>query len=108
MSAAPSERALAWATLAQKGLPGRALAALLRELSDPAAVLGASRATLARIVPEAAIARLTAPPDRERDALTRAWLADAAHEVIAWDDPDYPQALLGLDDPTPALFFVGR
>ena len=52
MSVAPSERALAWATLAQKGLPGRALAALLRELPDPADVLAASRAELARIVPD--------------------------------------------------------
>jgi DNA processing protein len=108
MSAAPSERALAWATLAQKGLPGRALAALLRELPDPVDVLAASRATLARIVPEAAVARLVAPADAARDALTRAWLADPAHEVIAWDDPDYPQDLLSLGDAPPALFFVGR
>ena len=108
MSAAPSERALAWALLAQKGLPARALAALLQQLNDPVAVLGASRATLARIVPDAAVARLTAPVDRERDALIRAWLADPSHEVIAWDDPDYPQALLTLGDAPPALFFVGR
>jgi len=108
MSAAPSERALAWATLAQKGLPGRALAALLRELPDPVDVLSASRATLARIVPDTAVARLVAPVDPARDALTRAWLADPAHEVIAWDDPDFPQELLALGDAPPALFFVGR
>jgi DNA processing protein len=108
MSAAPSERALAWATLAQKGLPGRTLAALLRELPDPVDVLAASRTTLARIVPEAAVARLCAPTDAARDASMRAWLADPAHEVIAWDDPDYPQELLGLGDAPPALFFVGR
>jgi DNA processing protein len=108
MSAAPSERALAWATLAQKGLPGRALAALLRELPDPLDVLSASRATLARIVPDTALARLVAPTDPARDALTRAWLADPAHEVIAWDDPDYPQELLALGDAPPALFFVGQ
>ena len=108
MSAAPSERALAWATLAQKGLPGRTLAALLRELPDPVDVLAASRATLARIVPESAVARLCAPTDAAREASTRAWLADPAHEVIAWDDPDYPQDLLGLGDAPPALFFVGR
>ena len=39
MSAAPSERALAWALLAQKGLPSRALAALLQQLNDPVAVV---------------------------------------------------------------------
>ncbi len=108
MSAAAQERALAWATLAQKNLPGRTLALLLRALPDPADVLAASHATLARIVPGPAVARITAPLDAERDALTRAWLADPTHEVIAWDDADYPQALLALGDAPPALFFVGR
>jgi DNA processing protein len=107
MSAAP-ERALAWATLAQKHLDAPTLAALLRAIPDPAALLTASRAQLLRIAPEKAIARLTAPLPEAREARTRAWLADPAHEVIAWDDPDYPRALLAVGDAPPALFFVGR
>ena len=31
-----------------------------------------------------------------------------SHEIIAWDDPDYPRALLDLGHAPPALFFVGR
>jgi DNA processing protein len=107
MSAAP-ERALAWATLAQKHLDAPTLAALLRAIPDPVALLAASRAQLSRIAPEKAIARLTAPLPEAREARTRAWLADPAHEVIAWDDPDYPRALLDIGDAPPALFFVGR
>jgi DNA processing protein len=105
---APFERALAWATLAQKRLPAPALTALLREVPDPARLLDASRASLHALVPPRALARLRAPVDAQRDARLRAWLADPLHEVIAWDDPDYPRALLALADPPVALFYVGR
>jgi len=106
--AAAFERALAWATLAQKGLPADALTALLREVPDPAQLLGGSRAALRDVVPPAAIARLRAPLDARYDASLRAWLRHPAHEVIAWEDDHYPQALLALPEPPVALFFVGR
>jgi DNA processing protein len=32
----------------------------------------------------------------------------AGHDVVAWDDTDYPQALLELGYAPPVLFFVGR
>jgi DNA processing protein len=99
---------LAWATLAQKGLSPRALAPLLRAMPDPAHLLTATRAQLRPFATDAVIERLLAPPDAARDAATRAWLAEPAHQVIAWDDPDYPQLLLELADPPPALFLVGR
>jgi DNA processing protein len=102
------DRALAWATLAQKSFDARTLAALLRAIPDPVALLNAPRAQLLRIAPERTIARLTAPLPEAREALTRAWLADPAHELIAWDDPDYPQTLFDLQDAPPAFFFVGR
>ena len=103
-----AERALAWATLAQKGLDARTLAALLRAIPDPVALLRAPRSELLRVTTERAIARLASPLPQAREARTRVWLADAAHEVIAWDDPDYPRALLDIGDAPPALFFVGR
>jgi len=106
--AAAFERAHAWATLAQKGLDVETLGALLREVPDPAALLAAPRRRLRRLVPDASLARLTAPVDPAYDAALRAWLADSTHEVIAWDDADYPQALLRLADPPLALYFVGR
>ena len=106
--AAAFDRALAWATLAQKHLDAASLAALLREHPDPVDLLATSRGALRRLAPEPALAKLTAPVDPAYDERLRAWLADPAHEVIAWDDPDYPQRLLGLADPPLALFFVGR
>ncbi|HYT96333.1 MAG TPA: hypothetical protein VEO36_03350, partial [Casimicrobiaceae bacterium] len=64
----------AWATLALKALPYRALFELLRALGDPVAVLNASRARLQSIVPKATVDRLLSPIDSERHAATRAWL----------------------------------
>ena len=98
----------AWATLSLKALPHQALVALLRAFGDPASVLTATRAQLSLVVPEVVAARVQAPVPPEALASTREWLADPAHEIIAWDDPDYPRALLDLGYAPPALFFVGR
>jgi DNA processing protein len=98
----------AWATLSLKALPYPALVALLRAFGNPAAILSATRAQLAAVVPDVVAARVQHPIAPEALAATRAWLADPAHEIIAWDDPDYPQALLDLGYAPPALFYVGR
>jgi DNA processing protein len=102
------DRALAWATLAQKRLDAEALAALLRECPDPVELLAAPRRQLGKLASDALLARLCAPLEPERDAALRAWLAHSTHEVLAWDDPDYPQRLLRLADPPLVLFLVGR
>jgi DNA processing protein len=98
----------AWATLSLKALPHQPLVALLRAFGSPAAVLDATRRELLAVVPDAVAARVQAPIDATALATTRAWLADPAHEVIGWDDPDYPRALLDLGYAPPSLFFVGR
>jgi DNA processing protein len=98
----------AWATLSLKALPHQALVALLRAFGDPASVLGATRARLTLVVPDAVAARVLAPLPSDALASMREWLADPSHEIIAWDDPDYPRALLDLGYSPPALFFVGR
>jgi DNA processing protein len=98
----------AWATLSLKALPHQPLVALLRAFGDPAAVLAATRAQLAAVVPDAVAARVHHEVDPQALEATRAWLADPAHEIIAWDDPDYPRALLDLGYAPPALFYVGR
>ena len=98
----------AWASLAQKGLPQRALVVLLRALGDPSAVLRASRTQLGALVPPAAVERLLAPIDAPRHGATRAWLEAPGNELIAWDDPDYPRALFDIADAPPILFHVGR
>jgi DNA processing protein len=101
-------RSLAWATLAHKALPQRALVALLRTFGDPQAVLDASRATLARAVGNAAADLVRAPIDADALSRTSRWLDEPAHQLIAWDDPAYPRALLELPDAPPALFYLGR
>src|SRR4030095_2778803 len=99
----------AWASLALRMLPHDALIALLRAFGSPTAVLAASRAQLSAVVPDAAVVtRLLAPPAQETLARTLAWLAEPGHEIVAWDDTDYPRALLELGYPPPVLFFVGR
>ncbi len=98
----------AWATLSLKALPHQALVALLRAFGNPDAVLAATRAALCAVVPDSIAARVQAPVDPDALAATREWLGDPSHEIIAWDDPDYPRALLDLGYSPPALFFVGR
>src|SRR4249920_1108149 len=98
----------AWAILALKALPVRALVRLLQAFDGPEAVLAATRAQLAATVPAAAVDKLLAPVPPEWLAATRDWLGAAEHELIAWDDPDYPQSLLDVGDAPPVLFFVGQ
>jgi DNA processing protein len=101
-------RSLAWATLAHKGLPQRALVTLLHEFHEPAAILGASEARLARHVPSAVAAAACAPvAEHDLDATTR-WLDDPAHHLVAWDDLDYPKSLLDIGHAPPVLFFIGQ
>jgi len=100
-------RTLAWASLAQKALPQRALVTLLRHFDDPSAILGASVRELARHVPMPVATAALAPADTGFDA-TRRWLDDDAHHLIAWDDTDYPRALLDIGHAPPVLFFIGR
>lgn len=102
------DRALAWATLAQKHLGAEVLAALLHACPDPAALLAAPRRHLGKLATDALVTRLSTPLDAARDAALRAWLAEPVHQVLAWDDPDYPQRLLRLPDPPLVLFLVGR
>ena len=102
------ERIEAWATLSLKGLPSAALIAVLRAFDGPAAALAGSRAKLAACLPPAAVERMLAPVPAATLEAIRQWLRDPRHELIAWDDPDYPRALLDLADAPVALYFVGR
>jgi len=101
-------RSLAWATLAHKALPQRAVVELLREFGSPDAVLGASRTQLLRIVAPEVAQRTLAPVAPDALELTSRWLDDADHHLIAWDDADYPRSLLELGHAPPALFHIGR
>jgi DNA processing protein len=100
-------RAQAWVALALWGLSAPVLARLLREFGTPEAVLAASPSGLSPFVPKAALARLQ-EPDPERLATAQSWLSEPGHQLITWDDSDYPQALLELNDAPPVFFFVGQ
>jgi DNA processing protein len=103
-----SSNAEAWAALAHKSLPHTALVALLRAFGEPRTILDASFAQLRAVVDDKLAARVQEPIAADMLANTRAWLADPGHDVIAWDDPDFPRALLDVGYSPPALFFVGR
>lgn len=98
----------AWARFALLQLPSLVAAGLLETFGSAERVLAASAAQLRAAVPAALAARISGPLDAALLGATRAWLAGADHQLIAWDDADYPQALLTLPDPPPVLFYLGR
>ena len=98
----------AWARLQLSGLPARPLSLLLRAFGSPEGVLGAPAAQRRRHVPAHVAALLESGPDAERLAATLDWLGGPGHGLVAWDDPDYPRALLEIGDAPPVLYCLGR
>jgi DNA processing protein len=101
-------RAEAWIRLQIMGVGSRPMVDLLRAFGGPEAVLAASSAQRRTIVAAHAAAALDAGPDAQRLAATLAWLGEAGHGIVAWDDDDYPRLLLETGDPPPVLYCIGR
>jgi DNA processing protein len=101
-------RADAWARLSLARVPPAALAPLLRAFGSPERVLAASRTQLTVASSPETAARVLSPVEGGLLEGTRRWLTDPAHLLIAWDDPDYPKALLETADAPAALFCMGR
>jgi DNA processing protein len=102
-------RVEAWAALQLvPGLTTRALVALLKTFGGPVEVRAASRASLARFVPGELADAIRGGPDTALLERTLIWLAAPGHWFVAWDDADYPAALLTLSDPPPGFCYVGR
>lgn len=102
-------RVEAWAWLQLiPGLSTDALLRLLKTLGGPEAVRSARRALLARAVPAAVAEALRRGPDPGQLQRTLAWLGARGHALVAWDDADYPAALLTTADPPPAFYYLGR
>jgi DNA processing protein len=102
-------RVEAWASL--QLLPGvsvRVLAGLLKSLGGPEEVRGASRANLAKLAPADVAVAIERGPDPALLEQTLTWLAEPGHALVAWDDADYPGALLTISDPPPAFYYCGR
>jgi len=101
-------RAEAWVRLQLSGVAPRPLVDLLRAFGNPEGVLDATPAQRRRHIPASAAALLDAAPDNERFRATLAWLREPGHGLVAWDDPDYPRALLEIGDPPPVFYCQGR
>jgi DNA processing protein len=102
-------RVEAWASLQLlPGVSARVLAGLLQALGGPEEVRGASRANLARLVPGELAAAIERGPEPVLLARTLSWIAEPGHALVAWDDADYPRALLTISDPPPAFYYCGR
>jgi DNA processing protein len=101
-------RAEAWARLQVTGLAPRPIVELLRTFGTPEAVLAAKPAQRRRVIPAAAARLLDAGPDPQRLETALAWLALPDSGLVAWDDDDYPRALLEIGDPPPVFYCIGR
>lgn len=101
-------RVEAWARLALLQLPSQAVAALLRTFGSAERIFSASRGQLSAATSSSTATRIQTSVESALLDGTREWLARDDHQLIAWDDADYPQALLSLADAPPALFFIGR
>jgi DNA processing protein len=84
------------------------LAGLLKALGGPEEVLAASRANLARLVPAELATAIERGPEPALLERTLSWIAEPGHALVAWDDVDYPRALLTISDPPPAFYYSGR
>lgn len=95
----------AWVELSLRGVPPQALVPLLQAFGSPAAVLEARAAQRTAIADvEAALAA----PAPGALASTLEWLAQPGHDLLAWDDPRYPAALLELGHAPPVLYVMGE
>jgi DNA processing protein len=98
----------AWAALQIAGIAPRPLAQLLRAFGSAEAVLAATPAQRAAASGRDRAAAALGTPDPERLARTLDWLAQPGASLVAWDDTDYPGALLEIGDPPPVFYCLGR
>src|SRR6516162_4084314 len=102
-------RVEAWASLQLlPGLPPRALVSLLKHFGGPVELRAASRQSLAKFVSSEVALAIERGPDTALLETTLAWLRAPGHGLAAWDDPDYPSALLATADSPPVFYYAGR
>jgi DNA processing protein len=101
-------RAEAWVRLQLSGLGPRPLVDLLRAFGNPEAVLAATSKQRRTVVAAPNAKALDMEPVADRLAATLAWLREPGHSLVAWDDADYPRALLEIGDPPPVFYCQGE
>src|SRR4051812_16752840 len=93
-------------------IDGGAARRLLTAFGLPEAIFRQDAAALAQVVDRTAAEALRQPPTDlgERIATTLAWLQDDPQhrQVLTLGDPDYPRALLAIEDPPLMLYRLGR
>ncbi len=90
------------------GVGGEARRALLENFGLPEAVFAASSGALARVV-DSALAELLLRHDCAADIeAALAWAAQPGNRLLTLADAEYPQSLLGADDPPVLLYAKGR
>jgi DNA processing protein len=90
------------------GLGDAALRKLLLAFGGPAEILGASRASLASVVPARAAEAVHAKLPPAALEQVSAWLEDSCNCVLTLADQAYPPALLNIPDPPPLIYVKGR
>lgn len=91
-------------------LPGAAARRLLASFGLPEAIFQQDLATLAQVVDRSQAQALAQEPAGFQDQLaaTLSWLhRDPSHQVLTLGDPDYPAALLAIEDPPLLLYRLG-
>ena len=98
----------AWLRLSlTPGLGGEGLRRLLAAFGEPLQTIAASRAALARHVPEAVAAAIKEDVSARSVAAVGEWLADPANHVVTLADAHYPRQLLQIADPPPLIYAKG-
>ncbi len=90
------------------GLGGEGLRRLLAEFGSPAAVLGQSPSSLARIVSAKAADAIAAGPAIDQLEAAKKWLEGEVNHLLTLADADYPASLLEISDPPPVLYLKGN
>lgn len=99
-------RVEAWVRLSLASVRPSLLSAALSRLGSAEAVLAATPQALAAVSTEIAAA-LKVPPDPDYLARALRWLEAPGHQLIAWDDIDFPKLLLEAGEPPPVLYYIG-
>ena len=102
-------RVEAWASLQLlPGLGARSLVTLLKHFGGPLELRAATRKSVAALASAEVAAAIERGPDPSLLERTLEWLREPGHRLVAWDDAEYPRALLAIADPPPAFYYVGR
>lgn len=103
------KRLRAWVRLAAvDGLDSRGVAALLGVFGSPETLLDAAPKTLEQYVPARLAQAIGGEADSASGQAILTWAAEPGNQLLTWDDPDYPRALLDIGDSPVLLYYKGR